>query len=150
MSPPWYVYHFQTSFLHRVQDSVCSFWHWPRPIRDSPYLSFNWTLDYFNLRFAWLFQSNPRLDVCFMFYLRMAWKNVRPMWDPSMNASNLGSHIRLGQSEIGRNLCMDADIYVGQILDHSTFNRFWKIWVSHYFHNLNTLIISNKFNYGNI
>ncbi len=34
------------------------------------------------------------------------------MSDPSMDASNLGSEIRLGQSEIGRNLNLDADIYI--------------------------------------
>ena len=38
------------------------------------------------------------------------------MWDPRMDASNLASHIRLGQSEIGRNVSLDADIYI-QTLD---------------------------------
>ncbi len=33
-------------------------------------------------------------------------------------------------------------IYIEQMLDHSTFNRLLKIWILHYFHNLNTLIIS--------
>ena len=33
------------------------------------------------------------------------------MLDPSLDASNLGSEIRLGESEIGRDPSLDANIY---------------------------------------
>jgi len=52
------------------------------------------------------------MDVYSIIYPGMAWLTVRPMLDPSMDASNLGSDIRLGQSEIGRVLSLDADIYI--------------------------------------
>jgi hypothetical protein len=52
------------------------------------------------------------MGVCSIFYPRMAWKNIRRISDLSIDAFNLISHIRLGQSKIGRILNFDADIYI--------------------------------------
>jgi hypothetical protein len=45
------------------------------------------------------------MDVCSIYYPRMAWTNVRWMSDLTMDVAKLGSNIRLGKSEIGRTTC---------------------------------------------